>query len=140
MSAVSERCPPARREERPRTAGVTGKVEVEKAGLGIVGPVGIPWFRERGDPQMVGRLQARGGGMQATPGSVEHDHSVAGSVVALAEREQRGGSAFQQRLKGSGTSCGRLLQPRGQSPAATILSCSRPGAMAQAWAMAGSVP
>ena len=89
---------------------------------------------------MVGRLQARGGGMQATPGSVEHDHSVAGSVVALAEREQRGGSACHLRLEGCGTSCGRLLQPRGQSPAATILSCSRPGAMAQAWAMAGSVP
>ena len=137
---MSERCPPGPAEERPRTAGVTGKVEVEKAGYRIVGPVGIPWIPERAGLQMGGRLQASGDGMQATPGSVDQAHSVAGSVVALAEREQRGGSAFQQRLKGSGTSCGRLLQPRGQSPAATILSCSRPGAVAQAWAMAGSVP
>ena len=31
-------------------------------------------------------------------------------------------------------------QPPGQVPAATMRSCRRPGAMAQAWAMAGSVP
>ena len=86
------------------------------------------------------RAAGSGGGMQATGGTIDHDNSVADSVLALAEREQPGDPAIHLRLEGSGSWRERLLQPRGQLPAATMRSCSRPGAMAQAWAMAGSVP